>query len=444
MVFSGTKGSALVVFSAASILLTSAQAIAGGFAIREQSSEGLGAAFAGVAAGTNDLSSAFWNPATLSLHDGASVQGDIAAILPYANVDVTSSTYASSPVGPVYSSNGTEESGNLGSLAAVPSFYAMYQVNERLRLGVSANSPYGLVNEANRGWAGEFHGVKSSLFTLNVTSMASFDINDYVSVGVGVQVQYIEAALTQEQVIGAVGVLGAPSILAQGRATASDWGAGAVAGILFKPTENTRIGLGYRSQINYSLKGHAEVSTSGTGTTGIFANNGKISAEATLPEMVSLGLRHKISDDWTVMGTVEWTNWSRFNELRIEFNALGGPADNVTEEEWKDGWFFSVGAEHQWNDYLTVRAGAAYEISPVIDRTRTPRIPDNDRIWLAVGGTYKYSSNLSFSLGYTHIFVEDAPINLSRTDEGSALRGDLVGESEAHIDILTISAKYDF
>lgn len=78
------------------------------------------------------------------------------------------------------------------------------------------------------------------------------------------------------------------------------------------------------------------------------------------------------------------------------------------------------------------------------DRTRTPRVPDNDRLWLALGGTYMASSNLSISLGYTHIFVEDASINLASTDPGSALRGSLVGESEAHIDILALSVKYTF
>ncbi len=442
MYFSGAKGSALVVFSAASILLTSAQAIAGGFAIREQSSEGLGAAFAGVAAGTNDLSSMFWNPATLSLHDGASVQGEIAAILPYADVTVKNSTQFAGPG--VYVNNGTENSGNLGSLATVPSFYASYQVNEDLRLGLAVNSPYGLVNEANRGWGGEFHGLRSDLLSININPMASYDLTDYISIGVGVQIQYVDVLLTQETFIGGAIAALPGALTAQGTATGTDIGFGLTAGILFKLAESTQIGLGFRSQVRHSIKGHAELETSGTGAPGTFTNRGEITAEATLPEMVSLGLRHKISDDWTVMGTVEWTNWSRFNELRIESNAPGGPADNVTEEEWKDGWFFSLGAEHQWNDYLTVRAGAAYEISPVIDRTRTPRIPDNDRIWLAVGGTYKYSSNLSFSLGYTHIFVEDAPINLSRTDEGSALRGDLNADSEAHVDILTISAKYDF
>ncbi|MEM8487707.1 MAG: outer membrane protein transport protein [Bacteroidota bacterium] len=428
------RGGTLLALTAAAIAMTSIEAQAGGFAIREQSAEGLGAAFAGIAAGTNDLSSMFWNPATLSLHDGSSVQGEIAAILPYANIDVDSSTRPTGVPG-AFVNNGTEESGNLGSLAIVPSTYVAHQVNDKLRVGLAINSPFGLVNEANRGWAGNFHGLKSDLFSININPMASYDLSDYLSVGVGVQVQYVDVALTQENLVGL-------NTFAQGRATGDDWGYGVTAGVVFKPTEYTRVGLGYRSQIKHSIRGHSEVSTSGTGAPGTLTNLGKLTARTTLPEMVSLGVRHMVNEDWTVMGTVEWTNWSRFKELRIE-NDSGAP-DNVTEEDWNDGWFFSVGAEHKWDEKLTLRGGVAYEISPVPDRTRTPRIPDNDRIWLNVGGSYQVSSNLSFSVAYSHIFVEDGPINLSRNDVGNAARGDLVGESKANVDIIAVSLKYDF
>ena len=400
----------------------------------------MGAAFAGVAGGTNDLSSMFWNPATLSLHDGTSVQGDIAAILPEADIDVTSSTRFT---GAGFVSNGTRDSGNLGSLAAVPSLYMAHQVNDRFRIGLGVNSQYGLVNEANRGWSGEFHGVKSDLFSLNINPTASFDITDTLSVGVGLQVQYVDVTLNQESFIGGVvpGLIGV--LNAKGTATGDDWGYGITAGMVFKPTEYTRIGLGYRSHVKHTIRGNAELSTSGSGAPGTFADLGKITAKTTLPETVSLGVRQMLNEDWTILGTVEWTNWSRFEELRI-VNVAGTVPDNVTEEDWNDGWFFSVGAEHKWNERLTLRGGLAYEISPVPDRTRTPRIPDNDRIWVALGGTYMASSNLSFSLGYTHIFVEDASLNLASTDIGSTARGNLVGESEAQIDILALSVKYTF
>ena len=52
-----------------SSLMIATSAIAGGFAIREQSTTGLGLAFADAAAGS-DLSSMFWNPAAVTAVDG--------------------------------------------------------------------------------------------------------------------------------------------------------------------------------------------------------------------------------------------------------------------------------------------------------------------------------------------------------------------------------------
>ena len=70
---------------------------------------------------------------------------------------------------------------------------------------------------------------------------------------------------------------------------------------------------------------------------------------------------------------MEWTNWSRFNELRVKFDA-GGP-DSVTEEQWDDTFFFSLGADYKLTDRVTVRGGVAYDQSPVSDKFRTARLP---------------------------------------------------------------------
>ena len=51
------------------LIIATAQANAGAFAIREQSTYGQGTSFAGVAAG-GSLSSMFWNPATMTQFQG--------------------------------------------------------------------------------------------------------------------------------------------------------------------------------------------------------------------------------------------------------------------------------------------------------------------------------------------------------------------------------------
>ena len=95
-----------------------------------------------------------------------------------------------------------------------------------------------------------------------------------------------------------------------------------------------------------------------------------------LPDVVSLGIRQRLDPRWTLLGTVEWSNWSRIGTSNIlQLNGapatiLGQPA--IIPFQWQDGWFFSGGAEYIWSDRLTVRGGIGYEISPVTDQVRTP------------------------------------------------------------------------
>ncbi|HFC04788.1 MAG TPA: transporter, partial [Rhizobiales bacterium] len=121
-------------------------ASAGGFAVREQSAEGQGASFAGIAAGGSDLSSMFFNPATITLFEGVQAEGDAAAIFPFAKAKNGLNTAPGSPPGsaplPAGTLGGTN-SGNIGKFALVPSNYASMQVNDNLFIGFTANSPFG-------------------------------------------------------------------------------------------------------------------------------------------------------------------------------------------------------------------------------------------------------------------------------------------------------------
>ena len=82
---------------------------------------------------------------------------------------------------------------------------------------------------------------------------------------------------------------------------------------------------------------------------------------------------------------------------------------------------------------------AAFEKSPIQEASeRTLRVPDADRIWASLGATYKWSEKISFDFAYTHIWVDDAPID--RTESG--LR--FVGEGKTSIDIVSASLKMKY
>ena len=119
---------------------------------------------------------------------------------------------------------------------------------------------------------------------------------------------------------------------------------------------------------------------------------------------------------------MEWSNWSWIGTSTINqlngapatlLAGLGGGAVTLPFQ-YDDGWFFSAGAEYRWNERLTLRSGIGYEISPITDQVRTPRLPDNDRFWASVGHVVESPSRaIRFDLAYTHLWVKDTNVNIT-------------------------------
>ncbi|MGQ0486235.1 MAG: OmpP1/FadL family transporter [Hyphomicrobiales bacterium] len=362
-------------------------ASAAGFAIREQSAEGLGASFAGVAAGLDGLSSMFWNPATMTLHEDEGLQSEsnYSLTLPYMRAK-------DGGFAPGVPAPGLNDSGDIGELAFAAASYYVYQVNDRLFAGLNLNSPFGLDTEAN-DWAGSVHGSQSSLWTINANPNVAYKLSDEISVAAGVQIQYANADLESADPVTGAGISDVEG---------DDFGVGFTAGLLFTPGDTTQIGIGFRSTIEHELEGD--------GFAGYYT--GGMTTPLDTPEIVTIGIRQQIGERWTAMAGAEWTNWSRFESLTT-YSDPGGVTLTSTQQNWKDSWFVSLGAEYAYNDTLTLRAGLAYEDSGVPDSTRTPRIPDNDRYWVSVGATYQVNNWLKANLAYSHAFVEDGDVALS-------------------------------
>ena len=102
---------------------------------------------------------------------------------------------------------------------------------------------------------------------------------------------------------------------------------------------------------------------------------------------------------------------------------------DVTTSNWEDSWFVAAGLEYEASDALTLRAGTAYDDTPVPDSTRGPRIPDNSRFWLAVGATWHATEALDVKLAYAHLFLDDASIDQTPAIAGNDVRGTLIGTS---------------
>lgn len=384
---------------AGSCLLIATSAIAGGFAIREQSTTGLGKAFADSAAGS-DLSSMYWNPAAVTSQDGMNSLSSFSGILPDTEINPVAGLGA-----------------NYDDLGLVGASYYNYQINQQLYIGLSINAPFGLVTEPNeRAWAGGPHNARSEIFSINGAPTIGYKITPELSVAAGLQIQYMYARLSA--------VSGATTdTFFKG----DDIAVGFTAGLLYKnESSGTSIGVGYRSTVDHGLEGDLVNQTASV--------TFPITAQMDTPEIVTASIRQDITPSFAVMGNVEWTNWSRLKELRVK-NTVGAP-EVVDDFSWEDSWFASIGAEWMMSDKFTARTGLGVEQTPVPNATRGARLPDTDRVWLSFGASYKWSDSTTFDLGYSHIFFDDSTI--VRTLPTAALVGARVENS---VDVLSLGMR---
>lgn len=414
---------------------------AAGYALKEQSVSGQGTSFAGVTAGGNgDASAMFFNPAAMGLVQGNQIVQTFTGVLPYSKAESVSATRARGAGGSTIA--GRTDVGDAANDAIVPAGYFVYSVSNDLKLGLSANGPWGLVTDYGYGWAGRYHGIRSDLRTYNFTPTVSYRVLPQLTLGAGLQIQYAKAKLSQASDFALRRGLPPGSLDVTSDMVGDDWGFGATAGVLYEPMKGTRFGLSYRSSVKHTLEGSVTFDGLPAALRAALPEQA-ISAEMKTPDIVSFGAYHEINDRWAVMADVQWTNWSKFKELRV--NVANPALTSVTEENWKNAWFFSLGTAYKLTDALTLRTGIAYDQSPIPNDFRTPRIPDADRTWLSVGAGYKVTEWLQLDAAYSHIFVRNSAVSLTDNLTGpNAGRGNLQVNYKNHVDLIGLQARITF
>lgn len=435
------------------------EARASGYAVREQSALTQGSSQAGAAARGDDPSILFFNPAASAWMAGTNVTNAAFYIAP--NVEIESGSANRNAV-----FGGTTISGNLGGDsgydALVPALYGTHRVNDQLALGIAITSPFGLVTKYQFDFIGRYHALTSSLRTINVTPSVAVRPLPNLTVGVGLQFQYASARLSNAVDFGAIGAAASPGLAALGvrpgtrdgiaSIEGTDWDAGWQIGVQWEPVAGTRLGAAFRSAIFHRLEGEARfervpaefgISPLLAPLRAQFQNTGG-SAKLTTPETVNLGISQRIGDRLTLLAGAEWTNWSRFRELRIQFD--NGRPDSVTEQRWRDAWFLNIGAEYRVTDTVTLRTGFAYDQTPTRQETRTPRIPDADRYWLSAGATWQATPNLALTAAYTRVFADDTRVSLRDRGPGTEnfTRGNLDVNYSASVNIFAVQARMTF
>lgn len=414
---------------------------AAAFQLMEGNASGLGNAYAGSAAVAEDASTVFYNPAGMSRLPGRNVAFSVDAVRPSAEFNNKGSTAAAlSPLG----GNG----GDAGEWAAVPAGYFTMQITDALTFGLGVGAPFGLKTEYSPSWVGRFHAVKSEIKTININPSLSFKVNDKLAIGGGISYQNIDADLTSMVNYSAViaqassNALLIPGVSGRAKIEGDDNAWGWNIGLIYQLTPTMRIGLAYRSTMDYTLKGTAKFDAPDSGSVGgnaIIAGfngtrAGRVKADVELPDSATMSVVEKISDRWTMMGDVSWTGWSTLQSLKV--NNVNGTTVSNEELRWRDTWRVAFGGTYAYTDAIALKFGLAWDQTPVRDSTRLPRVPDENRIWLSFGAQWKPTPGSAVDLGYAHLFVKDAKVN--NNGGTTAGKGLLAGEYDNSVDIIGI------
>lgn len=351
------------------LVALSGAASAAAFQLWEQNASGLGTAYAGSAAVADNASTVFFNPAGMAqLGNGIQLSAGVTG------------------VGPSYEYRdqaGVRSGGDAGSWGAVPNAYLSGQLTKDLFLGLGISAPFGLATEYDSNWAGKSLAIKSEIKTININPSIAYRVNDKIALGFGLNYQSIDGELTRN-----------PGALVTLKADDTSWGWNA--GALFTLSPAMRVGISYRSAIKHKLEGTIN------GTL-------PINADVKLPDTFILSVWQQVSDRWEAMGDLSYTRWNSLQTLDIRMSSNGSLVSSETFK-YENSWRFAWGAAYKASDKAKLKLGIAYDRTPVSDAYRSPRVPDNNRLWLSLGGQWDAGPVGKFDLGYSYLYVIDPTI----------------------------------
>ncbi|MEG3639716.1 OmpP1/FadL family transporter [Magnetococcus sp. PR-3] len=157
---------------------------------------------------------------------------------------------------------------------------------------------------------------------------------------------------------------------------AKGYGAGFKLGATYQLTNAVTLGLSYHSKTAME-----DLSTEGA-TVYLFEDGGAINQtipgtitvkDFEWPQKATLGAAYQFNKKLMLVGDVSWIDWSNtMKDFKMEFVAnstnatYAGQAMNVTlEQNWKDQYVLSLGAEYALTDQWRIRGGANIGNNPV-------------------------------------------------------------------------------
>jgi long-chain fatty acid transport protein len=395
--------------------LVAVPAFPAGFQIMTQGARatGMGLAFTAVA---DDPTAIFYNPAGLGWQEHFSSEIGVGFI-----TKLDGKFDGANPF-PGTGQNGAQHL----TTFVVPTFYAVIPLTQDINLGIGAFSPYGLGfrwDNTDNQWPGRFISTNAVIQTIDLNPVLSWKLLPSLSIAGGADYRLSKVQL--ERNAGLYDPLSGSVVdTAYVKLNSSIWdnhGWGWNAAIMLKPAPTFSIGASYRSSITIDYAGTATFTQILTGNDVLDAivasrlpsNPQNVATSIKFPGSLNLGMAWVIGKNTTMSIEADWTQWSDFHDLAINFENPAIPdQDRVTA--WQDAWAYRFGIEQKFGKW-SVSGGYYYDNTPQPAEDVGPILADNDRVGYTIGfsyGTPRFSVNVSD----LYLTVRDRTTPPSNTD----------------------------
>ncbi len=357
-----------------------------GFALQDWSARG-GALGGGVVARGGDASAAAYNPAAITELEGLQVMVGAEIVVP-TNTIVT------------YGTTGREDTKNEGTQFILPQGYLTYKINDQFSLGLAMFSRFGLGNEYDEDWPAATNVFDVSLMTSTFNPSIAWRVNDMLSLAAGIE---ISGALVEMR------SKAFPGVYTHLEADGITWALGYNLAAHIRFNEQWKLGLTYRSNVDYDIDGEL------TSTNNIIPKSGG-STTMSLPHEFKAAVAYYPLDNLSFEFLVGYYTWSSYKDLKLTFDNPGLNAANP--RHWEDTWLFSLSAEYDVLDWLTLRAGIAHETSPVPDDFAEYSAPVNGRFKYSIGAGF-HKDAWAIDVGYIFHHMNTQDFDKASTHAGS-------------------------
>lgn len=435
------------------ILVGCDDARAAGFGIDFEGARAVGMATAG-SASPMDAATIFYNPAGMTFLQRPDLVGGGQLFLFHDRFSNSGSTI----LGGTLSTPGGNGSDAIPT-TPIPWLFATYPVKDTWSAGIGVFAPFGLKTDYGPNFVGRYQNQLAALTAIDVNPAIAYRAVPWLSLGAGLTVEYVKLELQQaiDFASSCFVALGGPTCgaafgLQPGKndgdvdIKGSDVALGYSLGLLVEVAPRTRLGLSYRSRIDHNITAQESFDVP-AGARALLAAGGTptaltgstVNTTLPLPARWVFGATESFANGLDVSVDIVLTQWGIFRTTAITAQNPATGASVVVTQGYQDAWRFALGVNYSRGDRWSVRAGLAYDQTPIKPEFVQAALPDRDRMYFSVGASYRFTQRWSADLGYVHVrYAGRVPIDRS-TANGDRLRGDF----DVGGDIVALQARFE-